>query len=136
MASSPSRVINVTTVFGRVVAAMRRESRLSQAGFAAEMRVDRSHLARIETGRNIATVDDIFRIGGVLDRLDVVSGEGDLMGITLEAIQEVRDRRTRVAFGKLAPRPGETVMDGRLLDRTVIRVVDGWLEEHAESTDS
>ncbi len=53
------RHVQLTAVFGAVVACCRQDLGETQAAFADRIGLERSLLARIETGRNTATIEDV-----------------------------------------------------------------------------
>ena len=54
--------VDLASIFGRIVAALRQEQGASQAVLAGRLTWDRSLLARIEAGRNTANIDNIFEL--------------------------------------------------------------------------
>ncbi len=52
---NPRRIVDSATLFGRCVAVMRKDSRLSQAVFAEQLGISRPALTHIETGRTPPT---------------------------------------------------------------------------------
>lgn len=68
----------INLIFGRLVRAFRRRLELSQTTFAAELGTERSHLARVEGGRNLANIDDVLRIESALSRRGLLPQRGYL----------------------------------------------------------
>ena len=126
------QVIDVTTVFGRVTSALRRELKVSQAVFADELKMDRSLLARVESGRNVATINDIVRLEQRFRKTELLEEHGDLYSLTLKVVSVLDRRGARVALGKIRLKEGEEVMDTAVVDRITLRVVDRFFEDPDE----
>lgn len=129
MPSLTGTTIDLTTIVGRVIAALRQEMRHSQASFARLLEVDRSLLARVESGRNTASVDHVFLIEESFIQGGLVRWHGDLILLAARVVGEVKNRGGKVIYGNV-PRPeGEPELETTALDRIVASIVDAWLGE-------
>lgn len=132
MSRLSGQVIDITSVFGRVTSALRRELKVSQAVFADELKMDRSLLARVESGRNVATINDIVRLEQRFRKTELLEEHGDLYSLTLKVVSVLDRRGARVALGKIRLKEGEEVMDTAVVDRITLRVVDRFFEDPDE----
>lgn len=126
---STGTLVDLTTVFGRIVGALRQELGHSQAAFAERMTWDRSLLARIESGRNLASIDNIFELEERFMEEKLIFGHGDLVELTGRATREAKRRGLRPVYGSIAKPEGDTPVEVPTLDRIVARIVDDWLDE-------
>ena len=120
--------VDLASIIGRIVAALRQEQGASQAVLAGRLTWDRSLLARIEAGRNTATIDNIFELEEVFMADGLIESHGDLVELTSRVVHEAKRRGLRPVVGradKLDAASVETVT----LDRIVARIVDDWLVE-------
>ena len=124
--------IDLTTIFGRVIATLRSELKQSQGELATSMRWDRSLLARIESGRNTATIDNIVELEEAFMQPKLIGGHGDLIKLTGHVVIELQRRGHRPVYGHLPKPEGDEPIDAPALDRIVARVVDDWLTERRE----
>ena len=113
---STGTIVDLTTIFGRIVGMLRQELGLSQAAFSEGLKWERSLIARIETGRNMASIDNIFE-------------HGDLVTLTARASREAIRRGLRPIYGETAKPDGDSPVEVPTLDRIVARIVDDWLDE-------
>jgi transcriptional regulator with XRE-family HTH domain len=121
--------VDLTTIFGRVVAALRADLPESQAGFARVLEIDRSLLARIESGRNTASIDHIVLIEEAFIRANRIRWHGDLLILAARVAREVKVRGGMAVYGNV-PRPeGNEDLGVSVLDRIVAVVVDQWLKD-------
>lgn len=135
MPATLSGAVDLTTILGRVVAALRADLPESQAGFARLLEIDRSLLARIESGRNTASIDHVFLIEEAFIRTRRIRWHGDLVLIAGRVAQEVKQRGGTIFYGNL-PRPeGEEDLGVSVLDRIVAVVVDQWLKDLPAKSD-
>lgn len=124
-------IVDLSTVFGRVVALLRQDLRHSQSSFARLLQVDRSLLARVESGRNTASIDNVFLIEETFIKEHRIRHHGDLVLLCARVARELADRGGRIFYGNL-PRPEtDEDLDTGILDRIVAVVVDKWLGEMA-----
>ena len=129
MPATLTGAIDLTTILGRVVAALRADLPESQAGFARLLEIDRSLLARIESGRNTASIDHVFLIEEAFIRSGRIRWHGDLVLVVGRVAQEVKQRGGKIFYGNL-PRPdGEEDLGVSVLDRIAAVVVDQWLKD-------
>jgi len=129
MPSLTGTTIDLTTIVGRVIAALRQEIRHSQASFARLLEVDRSLLARVESGRNTASVDHVFLIEESFIQGGLVRWHGDLILLAARVVAEVKNRGGKVIYGSLPKPEGDAELETTALDRMVASVVDAWLGE-------
>lgn len=121
--------LDLTTIFGRVVASLRDELKLSQAELATPMGWDRSLLARLESGRNTATIDNIVELEEAFIQKKLPVDRGDLVTLTCQVVLEAKRRGHRPVYGKVPKPDGDDPIDAPELDRMVARIVDDWLTE-------
>lgn len=126
---SSGTVVDLTTIFGRIVGMLRQELGLSQAAFSEGMKWERSLIARIETGRNMATLDNIFELEQRFMEEKLIYGHGDLVELTARATREAIRRGLRPVYGAIAKPEGDAPVEVPTLDRIVARIVDDWLTE-------
>jgi transcriptional regulator with XRE-family HTH domain len=125
--------VDLTTLFGRIVSALRQEMKLSQAVFAEKLSWDRSLLARVESGRNTASIDNVYMLEEAFMLAGLLRGHGDLVLLSERAVREAQGRGFRVVVGRLPKPEGDGPVEIPSLDRIISRVVDDWLEaEEAE----
>ena len=118
--------VDLASIIGRIVAAFRQEQGASQAVLAARLTWDRSLLARIEAGRNTATIDNIFELEEVFMADGLIESHGDLVELTSRVVHEAKRRGLRPVVGRADKRDGASV-ETVTLDRIVARIVDDWL---------
>ncbi len=126
---STGTLVDLTTIFGRIVGLLRQELGQSQATFAERMGWDRSLLARVESGRNLASIDNIFELEQRFIEDKLIVGHGDLVELTAKATNDAIRRGLRPVYGSSAKPEGEAPVEVPTLDRIVARVVDDWLED-------
>ena len=129
MSTLTGTTVDLTTILGRIVSALRLELRHSQASFARELDIDRSLLARIESGRNTATIDNVFLIEEALIQGGLIHWHGDLTVLAARAVGEIKGRGGRTIYGNIPKPEGDASLETAALDRIVALVVDGWLQE-------
>jgi transcriptional regulator with XRE-family HTH domain len=120
--------VDLSTIIGRIVAALRQEQGASQAALAGRMTWDRSLLARIEAGRNTANIDNIFELEEVFMADGLIGGHGDLIELCSRVVRESKRRGLRPVVGRTDKPEGEEPVDAPTLERIVARIVDDWLE--------
>lgn len=120
--------VDLTTLFGRIVSAFRQEMKLSQAVFAEKLSWDRSLLARVESGRNTATIDNIYLLEEAFMLAGLLREHGEMMLLCERAAREAQGRGFRVMAGRLPKPEGDGPVEIPSLDRIISRVVDDWLE--------
>jgi transcriptional regulator with XRE-family HTH domain len=118
--------IQLTTILGRIVAALRLERRLSQAELAKRIGWERSLLARVEVGRNLASVDNIYEIEQDLIGAGQIRHHGDLVYLAHLALEEARRRGFVPIYGTLRAEDPIAEADNHIIDRIVARVLDDW----------
>ena len=118
--------VDLASIIGRIVAALRQEQGASQAVLAGRLTWDRSLLARIEAGRNTATIDNIFELEVVFLADGLITAHGDLVELTARVVHEAKRRGFRPVVGRVAKQGAESV-ETVTLDRIVARIVDDWL---------
>jgi transcriptional regulator with XRE-family HTH domain len=126
---STGTVVDLTTIFGRIIGMLRQELGLSQAAFSEGMKWERSLIARIETGRNMATLDNIFELEQRFMEEKLIYSHGDLVELTGRATREAIRRGLRPIYGATAKPEGDAPVEVPTLDRIVARIVDDWLTE-------
>jgi len=119
--------VELSTIIGRIVAALRHEQGASQAALSGRMSWDRSLLARIEAGRNTANIDNIFELEEVFMSDGLIAGHGDLVELVSRVVHEAKGRGLRPVVGRAERAEGQVSVEGAVLDRIVARVVDDWL---------
>ena len=105
--------VSRSEVAGAVIATFRSEMGWSQETMASRVGMDRSALARLETGRTALRIDDIFLLDGLFMDAHLTRGHGDLLLLTSLALNAVTGRAPDMA--------------GPELRRVVAGVVDRWL---------
>ena len=124
--------VDLSSIIGRIVAALRQELGLSQAALSGRMQWDRSLLARIEAGRNTATIDNLFELEEVFMAEDLIESHGDLMELCSRVAHEAKRRGLRPVVGRTERPEGQESVETATLDRIVARIVDDWLEAMKE----
>ena len=124
--SIPSAV-DLSSIIGRIVAALRREQGASQATLAGRMGWDRSLLSRIEAGRNTATIDNIFELEVVFLADGLIESHGALVALTGLVVHESVRRGLRPVVGRTSAAEGQQSVEVAALDRIVARIVDDFL---------
>jgi len=124
--------VPLATILGRIVALLRRELGQSQTEMAGRMKWDRSVLSRIESGRNTATIDNIFELEELLMADHLIREHGDLTKLTGQVVYEARRRGLRPVVGHAEIPEGEESVELSTLDRIVARIVDDWLVDLGE----
>lgn len=119
--------VDLSSIIGRIVAALRHELGASQAALSGRLSWDRSLLARIEAGRNTATIDNIFELETVFIAEGLLARHGDLVALVSEVAHEAKRRGLRPVVGRAAQLDDHTSVESATLDRIVARVVDDWL---------
>ena len=119
--------VDLSSIIGRIIAALRRELGASQAAIAGRLRWDRSLLARIESGRNTATIDNIFELEVLLQGEGLLARHGDLVELCGRVAREAKRRGLVPVVGKSEQQEGQESVEAATLDRIVARVVDDWL---------
>ena len=136
MPSTLNGSVDLTTIFGRVVAALRADLSESQAGFARLLQIDRSLLARIESGRNTASIDHVFLIEEAFIRANRVRWHGDIVLLAARVVREVKQRGGSAVYGNVVRPEGDEDLGVAVLDRIVAVVVDAWLRDLPAKTGS
>jgi transcriptional regulator with XRE-family HTH domain len=126
---STGTIVDLTTIFGRIVGMLRQELGLSQAAFSEGLKWERSLIARIETGRNMASIDNIFELEERFMEEKLIFEHGDLVTLTARASREAIRRGLRPIYGETAKPDGDSPVEVPTLDRIVARIVDDWLDE-------
>ena len=116
-------------IFGRLVSAFRSETLLNQIAFSKECHLSTGALARIEAGRNVATIDHIVSIEYALLDRDLIDDCGDLLILVDDCLNELRELGIRVIRGKLALAESCPITT---IDRVVGKVVLDWKRQQAE----
>ena len=119
--------VDLSSIIGRIVAALRHEQGASQTTLAGRMGWDRSLLSRIEAGRNTATIDNIFELEEVFLADGLIAGHGALVALTSRVAHESARRGLRPVVGRVARPEGQQSVELATLDRIVARVVDDFL---------
>lgn len=88
--------------FGYVLGKIRRLAGFSQATFAELIPMERSRLARIECGRQRATVGDVLAIEAALLKLGAIPNDGHLVWLTARAIPLLDELLLAKAAGRRA----------------------------------
>lgn len=128
------RAVPLNTLFGRLVAALRQETGRSQAAFARKLAWDRSLLSRIESGRNTATVENLFALERAFRDEDVLADAGDLAELLDRAARRARRREIVVLYGQDPPADAVPVPLARL-DCIVGAVLERYMAEIAPEPD-
>ncbi len=119
--------VDLSSIIGRIVAALRQEQGASQATLAGRMSWDRSLLSRIEAGRNTANIDNLFELEEVFMADGLIEGHGDLLALCSRVVHEAKRRGLRPVVGRTEKPEGEESVETATLDRIVARIVDDWL---------
>jgi len=127
MTDSNADAVDLSSIIGRIVAALRHEQGASQATLAARMSWDRSLLSRIEAGRNTANIDNIFELEEIFLADGLISGHGALVALTSRVAHESARRGLRPVVGRVARPEGQQSVELATLDRIVARIVDDFL---------
>lgn len=91
-------------IMGRIIATLRAATAATQAGFAAKLSIDRSRLARLETGRNTITINDMWICERGLIAASVMLAHGDLFRLMVRAIEKGAESCTPPALERLVAR--------------------------------
>lgn len=127
-----ARVVDLSTFFGRVVAALRQETGRSQSALAREMGWDRSLLSRIESGRNTATIDNVLQLELTFKAYGLLEEHGELLWLLSEVMRAGTDRGFVPVLGQM-PKPHEgELAPVAALDRLVMVVLDEWLKDEED----
>ncbi len=129
---STAPFVDLSTLFGRVVAGLRQETQESQAKFSAEISWDRSLLSRIESGRNTPTFDNLFELEEAFLRRELIQRHGDLTVLVTRVAHQAQARGFRLVYGQLARPADEAAVAMPALDRIVLGVIDEWLNPEEE----
>jgi transcriptional regulator with XRE-family HTH domain len=124
--------VDLSSVIGRIVAALRQELGLSQAALSGRLQWDRSLLARIEAGRNTVNIDNLFELEEVFVAEELIASHGDLLELCSQVVYEARRRGLRPVVGRTERQEGQESVETATLDRIVARIVDDWLEAMKE----
>jgi len=124
--------VDLSSIIGRIVAALRQELGLSQAALSGRIQWDRSLLARIEAGRNTANIDNLFELEEVFLAEDLIASHGDLMELCSRVAHEAKRRGLRPVVGRTAKPERQVSVETATLDRIVARIADDWLESMKE----
>lgn len=119
--------VDLSTIIGRIIAALRQEQGASQATLAGRMTWDRSLLARIEAGRNTANIDNIFELEELFIADDLMDRHGDLVELCSRVVREAKRRGLRPVVGRTTKPEGEEPVDAPTLERIIARIIDDWL---------
>ena len=128
--------VDLSSIIGRIVAALRREQGASQATLAGRMGWDRSLLSRIEAGRNTANIDNIFELEEVFLVDGLIEGHGALVALTSKVAHESKRRGLRPVVGRTSKPEGQQSVEVATLDRIVARIVDDFLVALRVESDS
>lgn len=121
-----------TTLFGRLIVAFRKELRLSQTQLGERLRYDRSLIARLEAGRNIANLDNLHKLERLLIRQKLLERHGDLVLLAHRVASIFAHRGIGVVYGKLEEQGEVVQLDLATIDRVVAGVLDSYLAPPAE----
>jgi len=122
-----ANAVDLSTIVGRIVAALRQEQGASQTTLAGRMTWDRSLLARIEAGRNTANVDNLFELEEVFMADRLIERHGDLLELSARVVHEAKRRGIRTLVGRIEKPEDQEPIEPAVLDRIVARTVDDWL---------
>ncbi len=120
------QAVALATITGRVVAALRHEQGATQSALAGRMRWDRSLLARIEAGRNTATIDNLFELEEILLADGLIRRHGDLVELVNRVVRVAKRRGLRPVVGRPAGEEQPSA-EPAAVERIVGRVIDDWL---------
>ncbi len=129
---STESYVDLSTIFGRIVAGLRQETGKSQARFSEEMGWDRSLLSRIESGRNTPTFDNVFELEEAFLKARLIGAHGDLTRLAVQVVREAQGRGFRAIYGQIPKPPGEEPVATAALDRIVLAIVDRWLTDEEQ----
>ncbi len=121
-----------TTVFGRLLVAFRKELGLSQTQLGEQLRDDRSLIARLEAGRNIANLDNLHKLERLLIQRNLISRHGDLVLLAHRVATIIANRGIGVVYGKLEEHGEVAQLDPANVDRVVASVLDSYLAPPTE----
>lgn len=127
MVPAPVFATDLTTILGRIILMFRRALGLSQAEFGDFLHYDRSLIARLEVGRNLANIDNIHQIETLLRQRQLMARHGDLVLLTNRVAYELSQRGFGLLHGRTEEVPGVAPMDMATLDRVVNGVVDTYI---------
>lgn len=122
-------VVDLTTAFGRVVAALRNALHLTQTDMSDDLGWPRGVLARVETGRNTANIDNIVELEDFFIARELIHRRGELTELTCGIVRELQDRGHRAIYGNQPKPDGDDPIDAPGLDRIVGTYVDNWLRD-------
>lgn len=129
MRQMTGQVTDITTVLGRLVSGMRRTMGISQEVLAQQLHIDKSLLARIEIGRNMATIDNVMKLEAEFMAVKMLEDHGDLVELTARAASALKRRGVRVVYGKAVEVEGAPLVELASLDRLISGVLDRWWDD-------
>lgn len=115
---------DVTTIFGRTLAALREAAGLTQDGLGELVAMDRTTIARLEIGRTTLSIPVQAAVEQVLIARRILRQHGDLAVLS----DRVVDRLLAQSVVVCLDRPGEemAVVPSRVVNRAAEAVIDGW----------
>ena len=132
MASTSAYAVDIPTIFGRVLAALRDEQGDSKTSFARRLKWDRNVLMRLESGQSAVTIGDLIRLERTLKKAGQPIDVGDLTALTARVANVLWNRDVRVSYGwgrRSRMREDEAPLETAALDRVVAVVLDKWFEK-------
>jgi len=114
----------ISLVFGRVLAAVRKDAGYSQRRLLRKARMRPGSIARLETGKATGTIAQIFKLETAL--YDVLHGPGTLQQLLAQCVSKLRARRILVLVEQ-QPDPDLPKLEPQRLDRLIAPVIDDWL---------
>lgn len=121
----PIAQTSLSLVFGRALAAVRKDAGYSQRELLKDAGMRPGSIARLETGKATATIAQIIKLEETLR--DVLHAPGTLQQILSLCVDELRDRRIHVLVEQ-RPDPDIPELRPQRLDRIIAPVIDEWLD--------
>lgn len=118
---------DVTSVFGRTLAALRSAAGLSQVELGDLLKMDRTAIARLEIGRTTLSVPVVAAAEQVLLRLQAIRRPGDLTALGERTTERLLAQGVTVCVDR--PPAHMPILPTRTLVRAAEAVIDAWIAE-------
>lgn len=118
---------DITSVFGRTLAALRSAAGLSQVELGDLLKMDRTAIARLEIGRTTLSVPVIAAAEQVLLRLQALRRPGDLTALGDRTTERLLSQGVTVCVDR--PPSHLPVLPTRALVRAAEATIDAWVAD-------
>lgn len=118
---------DVTSVFGRTLAALRGEAGLSQTDLGKLLKMDRSAIARLEIGRTTLSVPIVAAAEQILLDLQAIRRPGDLTVLSARVTERLLARGVVVCVDR--PPADALLLGTHTLIEAAEAVIDEWAAE-------